>query len=317
MLVSVVIPVYRAEDYVGKAVESALGQPETGEVLLIEDNSPDGSLEICRGMAKRHEKVRLLRHPSGENRGAGASRNLGILNATCEVVAFLDADDYYVDRRFSEAAALLAADPEVDGVYEAVGTHFENPRARENWLSSGREELTTMNAKVPPRELFLRLLEGGGGWLHLDGLTVRRSVFQRSGLFFEHLRLHQDSAMFYQMAAFCRLVPGRLSEPVAMRRVHDHNRISGADVLTRVLYWKTLFDWALERKLERQTLQILFYKYIYSCFAQLKLQFISGNAASILRWLLPDLFNHPSLFIPAVWHYSQNRRITVRTVYDI
>ena len=51
MLISVVIPVYKAEAYVQEAVQSALSQPETGEVLLVEDNSPDGSLEVCKALA--------------------------------------------------------------------------------------------------------------------------------------------------------------------------------------------------------------------------------------------------------------------------
>jgi glycosyltransferase involved in cell wall biosynthesis len=81
MQVSVITPVYNAASFVTQAVESALQQPETAEVLIIEDGSPDNSLEVCQELAKKYEKVKLLRHPNGENRGAGASRNLGMRNA--------------------------------------------------------------------------------------------------------------------------------------------------------------------------------------------------------------------------------------------
>ena len=49
--VSVIIPVYNAAPFVRQAVESALAQPETAEVVLVEDNSPDNSLEICQQLA--------------------------------------------------------------------------------------------------------------------------------------------------------------------------------------------------------------------------------------------------------------------------
>ncbi len=77
MKISVIIPVYNAEKYVRNAGESALQQPESGEILLVEDNSPDNCLQLCRDLEREYEIVRLLRHADGRNHGAGASRNLG------------------------------------------------------------------------------------------------------------------------------------------------------------------------------------------------------------------------------------------------
>ena len=129
MLVSVIVHVYNSEAYVRKAVESALAQPETGEAILIEDASFDNSLQVCRELARVNEKVRLLRHSDGKNHGPGASRNLGIRNASFDYIAFLDADDYFLPDWFSVAKQLFEADPRVEGVYEAVGVHFENEAA--------------------------------------------------------------------------------------------------------------------------------------------------------------------------------------------
>src|SRR5210317_669111 len=97
MDISVVIPVFNAERYVESAVESALRQSETAEVILVEDNSPDNALEICQRLEAQDPRVRLFRHGDGKNHGAGESRNLGIRNARCDYIAFLDADDYYVE----------------------------------------------------------------------------------------------------------------------------------------------------------------------------------------------------------------------------
>jgi glycosyltransferase involved in cell wall biosynthesis len=295
MLVSVVIPVYKAEEYLKEAVESALDQRETGEVILVEDNSPDGSLEICKELAASNEKVKVFRHPGGRNCGAGASRNLGIRNARCEFVAFLDADDVYLDNRFSEADRLFEKHSDIDGVYEAVGVHFQDFEAKEKWLSWGHEELITMKERVSPVDLFLAIVEHGIGWLHLNGLVIKRTVFDRCGFFFEHLKLHQDSAFFLQLAALCQLYPGRLDKAVALRRVHHHNRIPGANAATRALHFRTLFHWALERQLERRKLEVLFRRYLHFCVASMRDSNSPMEYSAEMRNLFVDVLTHPCL----------------------
>lgn len=119
--VSVVMPVYNAVKYLTVAVESAVHLPEVHEVILIEDCSPDGALAKCRELASTYSKVKLAQHPNGENRGAGASRNLGIQLAQSKYIAFLDADDYYLPNRFHECKRIFLSDDTVDGVYGATG----------------------------------------------------------------------------------------------------------------------------------------------------------------------------------------------------
>jgi glycosyltransferase involved in cell wall biosynthesis len=252
MRVSVVIPVFNAREYVEEAVDSALSQPETAQVVLVEDGSSDGSLEVCRALSRRHARVQLHRHPDGGNHGAGASRNLGIASATEPCIAFLDADDVYLDDRFATAAELLEGRPETDGVYEAIGVRCEGSRARERWLARGGGELTTMGERVGPEDLFKALVERDRGNCTLDGLVVRSGVFERSGRFYEDLRLHQDTALLIQLAATCRLVPGRLDSPVAVRRVHAGNRYL-ADYnsdRTELLLWRKLLRWCRGRDLD-------------------------------------------------------------------
>ncbi len=113
--VSVIIPVYNAESFLKEAVFSALQQPETAEVILIEDGSSDDSLKVCQNLAEQYDQVKLFQHPQGVNLGAGASRNLGIEKASSDWIAFLDADDYYLPNRFHQLAVVLKQRPEVGG----------------------------------------------------------------------------------------------------------------------------------------------------------------------------------------------------------
>jgi len=222
------IPVYNAARFVPEAVESALAQPETAEVILIEDGSPDDSLAVCQALAEKFDKVRLLRHPYGINMGAAASRNLGMKHAQYDYIAFLDADDYYLPGRFKVAKKIFDQNPDCDGVYEAMGIHFESEKAIIRWHKSNmaEERLTTLTKRVPPDQLFYALVDGEAGHFSLDGLVLLSQVLKKTGMMNEELMLHEDTDFIFRLSAVSRLYPGNLVEPVSIRRVHENNRIS-------------------------------------------------------------------------------------------
>jgi glycosyltransferase involved in cell wall biosynthesis len=247
MEVSVIMPVYNAAAYVREAVESALAQPETAEVILVEDGSPDNSLAVCEALAAEHDAVRLYRHPEGANRGAGASRNLATQRSACPYIAFLDADDYYLPGRFAVARQLLEADPTIDGVYEAIEARFETAAAEQHWWTYGNPStLTTLTQRVAPEDLFATLMSGRLGHFSGNGLVVRRAVLDKTGPFGDHR--HEDTAMWIKMAAVARLVPGRLDEPVAIRRMYDNNRMVERLTLAerqrlQYILWRAVWEW--------------------------------------------------------------------------
>ena len=249
MKISVVIPVYNAEKYLRCSVESALAQPETEEVLLVEDCSRDDSLRVCRQLADEYPAVRVLRHSPPRNLGAGASRNVGIKNARCDYVAFLDADDYFLPERFAKAARLFDSTPEIDGVYETIGTHFECDETKKKWLAEGRALVTGFREQVAPECLFeAQGPVGTKGCASIDGWVVKKSVFADTGYFDEELRLHQDAAMGLKLSALCRMAIGDIARPVAMRRVHTANRISAKRSPARQYadfqhMWRVLWRW--------------------------------------------------------------------------
>lgn len=245
--VSVVIPFYNARDYVTQAVESALSQPETGEVLLIEDGSPDGGVDVCQALAKKHSKVRLLRHADGKNHGAAVSRNLGIKCSAFPFVAFLDADDYYLPNRFTLSSKLLQKDLSVDGVYNAMGAIFESEKDLELFQSTSLKEITTVTRIIQPETLFEEMikLEGRAGYFHLNTLTVRKELLLQVGMFNEKLKLLEDTELMFKIAALGSLVPGDLENPVAIRRVHGGNRITFHMVQKRKQFEKEIETYTL------------------------------------------------------------------------
>jgi glycosyltransferase involved in cell wall biosynthesis len=226
--VSVVIPVYEAAGYVETAVRSAVEQPEVLEVLLIDDGSQDGSLSASRELASRYTGVvRLLQHEGGRNLGPAASRNLGIRCARGPYVAFLDADDWYLPGRFAVSVLILEKATDIDGVYECVQAAFEDEAARAEWdAERHRGTLVTLPPAIAPEALLRTLIRGELGNICTDGIVVRRSLFDRTGLFDTELALGQDTAMWWKMAACGRLAAGNVSTPVAICRRHARNRSS-------------------------------------------------------------------------------------------
>lgn len=250
--ISVVIPVYNAAPFVRKAVESALEQPEVREVVLVEDRSPDNSLEICLALEKEFEKVKLYRHPNNENRGAAASRNLGVRMATNPYIAFLDADDYYLPARFATARERLAADPSADGVYDAIGLHIYSEHGRERYEKyKGKrmddDRLITIRRAVPADELFDKMLFEQLGIFHANGITVKRELVMRAGLFDEDLNIVEDTVLWFKLAYHGRLVAGNLTEPVARQGIHDQNREPETKPILLYQKYERLFTYFLDK----------------------------------------------------------------------
>ena len=247
MRVSVIIPVYCAAKYIREAVESALIQPEVAEIILVEDASPDNSLAMCQLIAAEQSIVQLHRHPGGINRGAGASRNLAIQKSTCDFIAFLDADDYYLPNRFIVAKELFGENLSVDGVYEAVANKVENEIGEQRRKIAGLPfpQLTSVKKMIPSENLFTAMHMDKIGGIHLDGLVIKRHVVDKAGYFDAELTFHQDTAFIIKAAAVSRLVPGRMDEPVAVYRIHERNHISEPRSRNEIYQMKIKFRYSL------------------------------------------------------------------------
>lgn len=252
---------YNAENYINQAVQSALDQDQVAEVILVEDGSTDSSLYVCKSLLA-NTKVKLCQHSMGKNRGAGESRNLGIVNSGFDYIAFLDADDYYLSNRFVREEEIFSTKLDVDGVYSATGISFESEEERKKWTDIRQEKLVTTVLKPVFGSAFFRgLLLGGIGRFTTNGICVRKRIFNRTG-FFADLPIAQDTNMWLKMALVGNLVPGEITLPTSIRRVHKNNR-SVTTAEERKPYWiknlEELFFWAVfKTKSDYDTLNLIF-----------------------------------------------------------
>ncbi|MBQ8296931.1 MAG: glycosyltransferase family 2 protein [Ruminococcus sp.] len=98
-LISIIIPVYNAEKYIGRCVESIMNQTHSClEIILVDDGSSDDTLKICREYADEDNRIKVLHK---ENGGVSSARNLGLKSCKGEYIGFIDSDDY-IDKTMYE-----------------------------------------------------------------------------------------------------------------------------------------------------------------------------------------------------------------------
>jgi len=114
-LVSIVIPCYNTREYVAEAVRSAFAQTYAHkEVLVVDDGSTDGSLEVLKEMQeKEFPSLIVLQHEDYGNHGVSSTRRRGVLTAKGEYIAFLDADDVLLPKNIERQLQVLQDNPKV------------------------------------------------------------------------------------------------------------------------------------------------------------------------------------------------------------
>ncbi len=116
-LVTVVMPVKDAADFLSEAVDSVLRQTWAPlELVIVDDGGTDGSDDLAQQAVDADPRVRLVRHEGRANRGIGPSRALGVRHAEGDLVAFLDADDVWEADHLDRTVRLLLDHPAADVV---------------------------------------------------------------------------------------------------------------------------------------------------------------------------------------------------------
>ncbi len=199
-LVSVVIAAYNAEDYIGEAIASALAQDVPLEVLVIDDESTDGTWRVLQQFGDR---ILAVRQKKG---GAYIARNLGARLARGEWLAFLDADDRWCPGKLARQLEVAEADTGL------VYTDCRNFGMIDH--VSGRQSESTHFFEG---EVFEQLLLNN--FIALSSVMIRRSWFDRLGGFSEVHKGIQDWDLWLRFAAEGGLVK-LVGEPLTEYRIH-------------------------------------------------------------------------------------------------
>lgn len=171
-LISIIVPVYNAEDYLDKCIQSILQQDyEDFELILVDDGSTDQSGKIISNWASRDRRIRAFQK---ENGGQSSARNLGIDQAKGDYLSFVDSDDYVETDYLSYLLSLFTSDCRITACNHLIirGKHSAACSKSEDRLLSREEAFEEVLfhgcidiapwAKLYKREVFqaLRFPEG-------------------------------------------------------------------------------------------------------------------------------------------------------------
>lgn len=134
MKVSFIIPVYNVEKFLPQCVDSILLQTYTDfEVLLVDDGSPDNSGKVCDAYAQKDLRVRVIHKPNG---GLSDARNAGMAAARGEWIAFVDSDDFWVDKtNLSNLMKVAESNQNCDFIGFNCSYYYEDSHSFVKWVS--------------------------------------------------------------------------------------------------------------------------------------------------------------------------------------
>lgn len=117
MLVSIIIPIYKVEEYLARCIDSILAQTyEDWELILVDDGSPDKSGQICEEYAEKDDRICVLHKANG---GPGSARNVGIEASRGDYIVFVDSDDWIGPNHLMDLVKASG-----NGVYDLVTQGF-------------------------------------------------------------------------------------------------------------------------------------------------------------------------------------------------
>lgn len=278
-LVSVIIPVYNAERYLGECVESLILQTlKNVEFIFVDDGSTDRSLDMLRMYERLDSRIHVY---TQKNAYAGIARNNGISHAKGEYITFLDSDDRMVAEALEmmyRTAKRLCVDVVICSAY-SFSDDSEKRRRITSCLNNGYLPMQKVFS-IRNHSKYLMQVTAGAPW----GKMFRKELIEKNGLTFPSLPRSEDIAFVFSALA-CAESISTLDMPLFL---HRENFLSGSledskdrYPLTNVQAYSILASFLKERGLW-ETLKQSFVNYTMQSIAYNLNTFKSGEGFGML-----------------------------------
>lgn len=199
LILSIIIPVYNVEEYLHQCLDSVANQTllkDFYEVIIVDDKSTDGSLDIAEEYAKRYANFRVISLPENTPGGAGIPSNIGIKEAKGDYIGFVDSDDFVLPSMFEDLLLAALANPDTDLVicsYKNLNT--VNGKIITALDSVVFQDIFTSKFKllsdVEKRKHYLKLSSAPWRKLYRKSFLDKYNICYPEGdFFFEDLPLH-------------------------------------------------------------------------------------------------------------------------------
>ena len=265
--VSVIIPVYNAEKYIRKTLDSVLAQSfRNREILLVENGCEDQSTEILREYKEKYDEIRLI---SCADRGAGAARNAGLEQAAGEYILFVDADDYLPDTGILENYVKAAEQTGVDVVISNYARLWE-----ERVLPAVKH--STFSVYSPSSEEFrFQGFFGTGTLSYVWGRLYRRAFLVQNQITFADLTYAEDK--LFNMECYICKARYLFLEDVGYMYRRNKDSISWQYHEDATENWLKMAHLLSERLEEKQSLEyenMIWYTIFFAVFFDSKMEYV-------------------------------------------
>lgn len=201
-LISVIIPIYKVEQYFDECVESIIKQTfKNLEIILVDDGSPDGCPRMCDEWARKDERIRVVHKKNG---GLSSARNAGMDVATGEYVSFVDSDDFITQDALQNLYERMQGDESV-GIVSGMIYRYQDGNT-----SNFKQAWTLTEEKIIPAKDFL--LETMS---QETSYTVWNKLYKREILDevrFREGRNNEDTLFMYDLGKQMRLLNASMVE---------------------------------------------------------------------------------------------------------
>ena len=208
--ISVILPVYNAEEYLEECLESIANQSfKDIEIICVNDGSTDASLDVLEKRQKHDSRISII---TLENKGAGAARNVGLEHASGDYIYFMDSDDYLELTAFEELFE-LANNKNVDFVLFKINNFYEDTKQTLDddyynmpYLKSEVKEETFNYEDIPEIALDLCVCPPGCLFSHefIKDLRFPEGLLFEDNVFFTHAIFKADRIYFHDKFLYNR-----------------------------------------------------------------------------------------------------------------
>lgn len=238
MLVSVIMPAYNAENYIGASIDSVINQTwQEWELLIVDDCSTDRTRSIINNYINKDSRIRLLEN--SQNMGVAKTRNKGVMASKGDWIAFLDSDDLWSTDKLELQIELINTQ---NALFTFTGSCFINE------CGQALSYVLVVPEKIHYRELLKQNLISCSSVLISKPLLLSHPM--------EGGNIHEDFATWLSILRDLKISAFGINRPLLIYRIHSNSKSAQK--------WKAaIMNWNVYRRIGLNLFACCYYETYY------------------------------------------------------